>query len=459
MSKGFIIAGTNSGVGKTTISLGIMAVLADYMKVQPFKTGPDYIDTAYHSYVTGKKSRSLDTWINTEETVKYLFDKSSCDADISVIEGVMGLYDSKEIGEKRGSTAYLAETLGLPVVLIVDGKGMAGSAAAVVKGYAELNPEARVRGVIFNNVGKMHYELLKEAVEAYTNVKAYGYIERLDEVEIPERYLGLLPSHEAAALDDRISILKENIKKTIDFEGLIRFSKDSKDLWVKKIEIEKKEPIRIGLAKDKAFNFYYEDNIDLLKEMGAEIIEFSPIQSTFIPNNLQLLLFGGGFPEVFAGELQDNGAIRRDLCDRLADGIPYLAECGGMMYLCKELIDFDGKKYEMTGYLKGYAEMTQKLQRFGYATLEIESNCIYGNKGSMIKIHEFHRSKEYIQEKKALKIWKDKKNVKTQEWTCGYVKGNGISTYAHLHYYSNLKFIENVYDKALEYKNIGRKYD
>jgi len=251
MNNGFVIAGTNSGVGKTTLSLGIMAVLSDYMKVQPFKTGPDYIDTAYHTFVTGNKSRNLDTWINDEETVKYLFNKNASHSDISVVEGVMGLYDSKEIGDKKGSTAHLAEILGLPIVLIVNGKGMAGSAAAIVKGYAELMPEVMVKGVIFNQVGHDHYALLKESVEAYTEVKVYGYIEKIDEVEISERHLGLLPAYETLQLGPKMEKLKESLKKTVDFEGLIALSKEAREIDVKKIEIPRKEPIRIGLAKDK----------------------------------------------------------------------------------------------------------------------------------------------------------------------------------------------------------------
>jgi cobyrinic acid a,c-diamide synthase len=453
MTPGFLIAGTNSGVGKTTVSTGIMYVLSEEMNVQPFKTGPDYIDPAYHTFITGKKSRNLDTWINSENIIKYLYSKNAKDADMAVVEGVMGLYDSKEIGEKKGSTAYLAEVLNLPTLLIVDGKGMAGSAAAIVKGYAELDPKSNVKGVIFNNVGGMHYQLLKDAVEKFTHVKAYGYIEKLPEIELPSRHLGLVPSCEIDNLKEQLNVLRDRIKNTVDFQGLIELANTAGEIEFEDINIEKKEAIRIGIAKDSAFNFYYEDNIDLLKEMGAELIEFSPLESKLIPNNLHLLLFGGGFPEVFAKDLQNNHSIREDLRAKLQEGIPYLSECGGMMYLCDEIVDFNGDRYEMTGYLKGYTEMTKKLQRFGYATIRLEEDCIYGKAGDQIRIHEFHRSKDHVDEKKVFHVHKDRKGKVSKEWECGYVKGKGASSYAHFHYYSNLEMIKSVYDKAVEYKN------
>lgn len=444
MSSGIIIAGTHSGVGKTTVSMGIMAALSEKMIVQPYKVGPDYIDPAYHTFITKRKSRNLDSWMIKDKYIKYLYNKNSIDCDFTVVEGVMGLYDGAEIGSDVGSTAKIAKILKLPLVLVVDGGGVSQSIAAVVKGYKEFDNEVNIKGVIFNNVsGEMHYSLLKKSVEMYTGLKSFGYLKKDSDIKLPERHLGLVPSCEQSELSEVFSKLSVLVKETIELEELIKLGKEHNVNIIKSTEIiiNKTQKLRIGIAYDEAFNFYYHDNIDLLEEMGVEIVKFSPMFDEKLPDNIDGLIFGGGFPEVFSKELEENYSIRKDIKLKLAEGMPYIAECGGLMYLCKSISDFDNNEFNMVGWFDGKAYMTKKLQRFGYAELELMKNCIYGSQNNKIKVHEFHRSKvEMIENNKIYKLRKIRSNKIIKEWTCGYAKGNGVGAYAHLHYYSNLNF-------------------
>ncbi len=444
MPSGIMIAGTNSGVGKTTISMGIMAALSEQMIVQPYKVGPDYIDPAYHTFITKRKSRNLDSWMIKDEHIKYLYNKNSIDSDFSVVEGVMGLYDGAEVGSDIGSTAKIAKILKLPVILVVDGKGISQSIAAVVKGYRDFDTKVNIKGVIFNNVsGEMHYNLLKKSVEMYTGLKAFGYLQKDSDIKLPERHLGLVPSCEQKELSEVFSKLSALVKQTIEIYELIKLGKEYNTKIVESngAAINKVQNVRLGIAYDEAFNFYYHDNIELLEEMGVEIVKFSPINDERLPENIDGLMFGGGFPEVFSKELEKNASMRKDIRLKLEQGIPYTAECGGLMYLCKSISDFDNNEFSMVGWLNGKAYMTKRLQRFGYAELELMKDCVYGAKDKKIRVHEFHRSKVEIKDdNKIYSLRKIRENKVIKEWTCGYAKGNGVGAYAHLHYYSNLDF-------------------
>ncbi len=451
MTPSIIIAGTHSGSGKTTVSLGLMALLSEKMAVQPYKTGPDYIDTAYHSVITGRKGRNLDTWLLDHHTNRYLFEKNLAGCEMAIIEGVMGYFDGKEMSSLIGSTAYLSKVIGVPTVLVVNGKGMAGSVVPLIKGFIDYDASNSIQGIIFNQVSDSHYRLLKEIVEKELSVTVYGYVENIPELSLKERHLGLTPVWEMQDFTTKLNLLKKRLSQTLDWKGLYELGKRRIPIHYESPLIQKQVPVRIGLAYDKAFNFYYEDNIDLLREMGGEVIPFSPIESTFIPDFLDLVILGGGFPEVFADQLEKNASLRQDLKRRLEHGLPYLSECGGMMYLCEKMIDLEGNTYDMTGYLRGYTEMTNRLQRFGYSTARIQAPCLYGESNGEIRLHEFHRSRDEIKEVKALSLYKTKSNEISKSWQCGYVKGSGISHYGHLHYYSQLEWIQSVYQKALAY--------
>lgn len=453
-----IIAGTQSGVGKTTLTMGILSALSNRMRVQPYKIGPDYIDPAYHTFITNRKCRNLDGWMLNEDVIRYLFNKNMKDAEIGIIEGVMGLFDGAEIDKDIGSTAAVSKILNAPIILVIDGSGMARSAAAMVKGYAEFDKDLNIAGVIINRIsGEKHYDLLKEAIEQNTNVKCYGYLPKNMGINIPSRHLGLVPSVEIKELKDKIDLLGKEIEKTIDIDGLIQLAnKCNTKMKSKMLEIEPMVPkgkIKIAVAYDKAFNFYYQDNLELLEELGAELHFFSPINDTKLPENIDAIIFGGGFPEVFAEELEANGSMKKEIYSCLSKGIPYMAECGGLMYLNNTLVDFEGKEHKMVGWFNGKSMMTKRLQRFGYANLTLQDNCILGEKNESIKVHEFHRSTtEITNADKVYYLQKHRNNKVIKEWECGYKKENGVAAYAHMHFYSNLKFARNLIQNLIEIK-------
>ncbi len=454
-----VIAGTQSGVGKTTAALGLLAALSGRMQVQPYKVGPDYIDTAYHTFITGRKSRNLDGWLLDEETVLYLFQKNMVGADIAVIEGVMGLFDGAEISSDKGSTAQIAKIIKAPVILVIDAAGMSVSAAAMVQGYQKFDGDLDVTGVIFNRVsGERHYLLLKEAVESYTGLKAFGYLPKDEKIELSSRHLGLLPSVEMPQLKEKIGRLAQMVEKTVEVDEIVNHAKawnksvpafssssatDFSAMSAQGSEVDR-QPAEIAVANDEAFNFYYWDNLDLLREAGVKPVFFSPLRDEALPEGVKGLWLGGGFPEVFARELAENTKMKQSIKAALAAGMPYHAECGGLMYLLEELEDFAGERFAMTGWLRGTCQMTQRLQRFGYALLELKDSCLWGKKGDAIKIHEFHHSKVSGEEERTVfKLSKLKNKEVERQWECGYIKGNGTAGYPHLHLYSNLSFAEN----------------
>lgn len=474
MSGAILIAGTQSGVGKTTVTMGILAAFSKRKTVQAYKTGPDYIDPAYHTFITGRISRNLDNYLLSDDCVRKLFFKNLKGADLAVIEGAMGLFDGSVEDHKKGSAAGIAKTIGCPVVLVVDGSGMSMSGAALVDGYANFDKELQLRGVIFNRVNSQsHYELLKSAVEAHTKVRCFGYLSK-NMPSLPSRHLGLVPSCEIEALQEKIEVLAEAVEDTIDLDGLEALASTfrpgfSADHSVDNVRVDDcietersgtEERFRIGVAKDAAFNFYYEDNLDFFREQGADIVYFSPLDEKELPKDLSFLYFGGGYPEQFASRLSENIPMKKSIITLLESGIPYLAECGGLMYLSEAIVDFDGNVHTMLEWLPGRAVMTKKLVRFGYKQMVLMEDCLLGEAGTTMKIHEFHHS-ELIggQEPTIYQLVKVRKGKETIIHHCGYKKGNGIAGYPHLHLYSNpevgtsiVKHIKN-YERYMNHSN------
>lgn len=453
-----VIAGTQSGVGKTTISMGLMAALRKHKRIQPFKVGPDYIDPAYHTFITGRKSRNLDGWMLQEDQVIYLFRKNMAGAQAAVIEGVMGLFDGGDGGQ--GSTAHVAKTLSAPVILVMDGSGMSLSGAAMARGYRDFDRGVNVCGVIFNQISsESHYQLLKEAVEEEAGLRVFGYLPRGQGLELPSRHLGLVPSGEVSGLRDKISCLAGIVEKTIDVEGILSFMEDwSKPLpqvLTKRIipqNITGRGRVPIGVAYDEAFNFYYWDNLELMEELGAELVYFSPLRDSKLPEPLGGIVLGGGFPEVFAPILEGNGDMRRAIKKTLEGGIPYYAECGGLMYLAESLENLAGESFNMVGWLEGKCIMTPRLQRFGYANLELKQDCVWGKTGQTMKVHEFHHSQmELADPDRIYFLSKWRKGRVIKEWECGYLKGRGVAGYPHLHFYSNIEVAQSFVNSASQY--------
>lgn len=438
--KRFVIAAPSSGTGKTSIALGLMRALKNRgLAVQPFKVGPDYIDPAFHCRAAGRASRNLDLWMLEEEILKGLFIKNAADADVAVVEGVMGLYDGLNHSFDNCSTAHLARVLDAPVILVVDGRGIATSAAALVKGFCELDPRVRLSGVVFNKIsGEKTYALLKEAVEGLAGVPCYGYVDNNSAMSLESRHLGLIPSVETAGLDDKLELLAASVEKSVDIDGLLRLASQAPSLSAAPLPaVPFVGPVTVGLAKDEAFNFYYQDNLDLMEAAGVRWKCFSPLTDTELPEGIGGIYIGGGFPEVFARRLAENERMRSAINKAAQSGMPIFAECGGYMYLMEAIQDFENVAYPMTGVLQGTSVMTGKLQRFGYVTVTTRSNSLFGPGGVMLKGHEFHRSLCRDGATGAVAYDVARGRALHEVWCCGENTGNVLAAYAHVHWYSS----------------------
>lgn len=453
--KKILIAGTSSGVGKTTISLGIMQALSKRkMKVQPYKVGPDYIDPSYHTFITGRHSRNLDSYMLDDEKIKYIVNKSSSDADISVIEGVMGLYDGFGIDLDDCTSSYTSKILKAPVILVINGKAMAASSAAMVLGYKEIDKDVNIKGVIVNNVKtKSHYEIIKSAVEKYCDVEVLGYFPPNSEFSLDSRHLGLIPSVELDSIKEKFNNLASEIEKYIDIDRIIEIS-ESEDIksdfnldeFIKTNRVFKK---KVAVAYDKAFNFYYRENIELLEQLGLDIEYFSPLEDSQVPK-CEYIYIGGGFPEIFAKNLHNNKSMRNSILEAHNKKIPIYAECGGLMYLGERLLDTDDKNYDMIGIFRGTSRMTSSLKRFGYCYGVAKKDTILSQKGDIIKGHEFHHSVFESDENCAYTMRKEREGKVVDEWDGGYSKENTLATYLHTHFFNNLECLVNFLERGKE---------
>ncbi len=439
-----VLAGAHSGVGKTSISAGLMAALTKKgLAVQPYKVGPDYIDPAFHTFVTGRQSRNLDSWMLSEATVRSLFlaQAPAPTEGLSVVEGVMGLFDGhREAG--LGSTAHVAQVLSAPVVLVINGAALARSAAALVHGYNTFQRGFRLAGVIVNLVsGPSHYQLLKEYIEKEAGVPCFGYLEKNPELALESRHLGLVPSVEVADLEIRLNLLARSASATLDLEGLLTLAASAPDMEEPSAQYRPLPgpPVRLGLARDRAFNFYYQDNLDLLTQMGAELVPFSPLSDPHLPPDLDGLYIGGGFPEVFAAELAANESLRAEIREALERDLPAYAECGGLMYLGQRIVDQDGHKHWMVGFFPHQSSLTPRLQNFGYVTVTFDRDTPLGPAGTVIRAHEFHHSRlegEALDSRLPDHVATIRKSA-ARSWTGGLTRRNVLAAYPHLHFHAN----------------------
>ena len=425
-----IIAATQSGSGKTTITVGLIAALKNRgLDVQPYKVGPDYIDTGWHSLAGEKISHNLDSWLVGEEKLKKIFVETSAGADISIVEGVMGLYDGGRGG--ISSTAQISKLLGAPVVLVIDAKSMGTSAAAVALGFRDFDKEINFAGVILNRLGSdSHKKIIVDALNEL-GIKVFGAIKRNDEFFLPERHLGLVPTTENNS-GDVIKKICAAVEEQIDLDALIDLAKNSAPLekFSNNYQLTANS-LKIAVAKDEAFNFYYGAGLNELERLGAEIIFFSPLNDERLPEKICGMIIGGGFPEMFAARLEQNKKIRAEIFHAAQKGLPIFAECGGFMYLMKNLVDFDGKTFEMCGVIDGAATMTKKLQTVGYVEAEILRDCLIGRAGEKIRAHEFHFSTAETFDEK---IFKCRRMRTGKEYFAGAAKKNLVASYLHIHF-------------------------
>ena len=443
-----VIAGTHSGVGKTTWSLALMAFFQEKgLKVQPFKVGPDYIDPGFHSLVCSPcKSRNLDRFFLSPDYLKQCFEKNCAGADAAIVEGVMGLYDGKSPVTEEGSTAEMAKLLNLPVFLVVDAAGIARSAAAIVKGYQSFDPELNLAGVLLNRVGSEgHYEWLCQSIEE-TGVPVLGWLPANSKISIPERYLGLQTAlEEEERFREKLIQLTGLLKNHFDSERFLELSRRGVVSTPENIPgrgnpaptcRNGKSICRIGAAYDRAFSFYYQDNFDLLEKQGAEIIYFSPLLDQRLPENLDALYLGGGFPEIFARELSQNEGMKASIQKFYEEGGLFYAECGGLIYLSEALIDPSGTEIPLLGLVPGKIVMSDRLQNFGYHEIETRMETFLFEKGKKFRSHEFHYS-----------IWNTGENFKSlyqiNSRMEGFYNGQILASYQHLHFGQDPRLAEN----------------
>ncbi|HAH20797.1 MAG: hypothetical protein A2Y00_02885 [Omnitrophica WOR_2 bacterium GWF2_43_52] len=451
-----IIAATQSGSGKTTIALGLMLALRKSgLNVQPFKAGPDYIDPTYHSLASAHACRNLDSWLLKPDVILELFEKEARKADISIIEGVMGLYDGIR-DKEQGSTAHLAKILKCPVILILNAASLSRSAAAIALGYKEFDTKVDIAGIILNNIGSQnHYLYVKTAIEKKTKIPVLGFLPKDQDIRVPERHLGLIPTEEKKFKKHFREKLAALVEKNIDVGSILKLSRRANPLPYFKKSIFSAKSIKpclsLAVARDKAFNFYYQDNLDILKDLGARLIEFSPLKDRALPKNIDGIYIGGGFPELFALELSRNLSLKQEIFQQAHSGLPIYAECGGLMYLVKKLVDFKGKAFSMVGIFDNSVVMAKKLQALGYIEIEAIGDTIVSRRGSKIKAHTFHWSYLNNVPKDIHFAYKVTKS-KVKMYTDGLIKENVLASYAHLHFASNINFAKNFIKSCLSYK-------
>lgn len=449
-----VMAASNSGAGKTTIVSGIMAGLRALGKVvQPYKVGPDYIDPGYHALSSGRAGHNLDTWLFPEEKLDEIFYKTAKDADIAVIEGVMGLYDGGSKGVS--STAAVAKRLGAPVVLVIDAKAMGESAAALALGFKTYDPDVNFAGVILNRLGsKNHEAMIREAMDKL-HIPVLGAVYRDSGLQMPERHLGLTPVTETDA-EKVMETIQMAISCQVSLEKLLEIAQAAPPLkFLPGAPILPRFPgVKVGVAHDDAFTFYYPESLQVLRDLGAELVCFSPLNDVALPK-VDGLLIGGGFPEMFVKDLAANQKMRDAIATAGRAGLPIYAECGGLMYLTREMEGFDKKTYPMAGLIPARCRMNAKLQTVGYVEATALSGNLFCGAGTKIRGHEFHFSSMDVLVKGREEFPWAFRFVKTrtkETYISGYAKGNILASYLHLHFAANTALAENFLASCLRFK-------
>ncbi len=452
-SPGIVIAGTNSGVGKTTISMAIMYGLERRgFRVQPFKIGPDYIDPSYHNMITKRKSRNLDVWLMGKQGLVESYRRNSIDADYAVLEGVMGLYDGINGKNNFASTANVTEILDLPVILVVDAKKAARSVAAIALGFIKFDRRIKISGIILNNLSsERHLKYIIEAFDSKVKLPILGHIFRNKEITYTERHLGLVPGTELN-IEDHKSIAANTglVAENIDFDKLIDIIKNhnrakshspkSKNLLqdpeykYDRFHNHKRSTLKVLIALDKSFNFYYQDNLDLLSKK-VKLQFFSPIEDTDIPSDCSGIILGGGFPEVIADKLEKNSQMRKSILKLASDGIPIYAECGGLMYLTRSISGFKNtkRKYRMVGFFDADTLMTGKMT-LGYTEGRIIQNQSFLKNTKKVKGHEFHYSMVIPDKNDSRMLYKLSRGKGILDGMDGLYDGNCVGSYMHTHF-------------------------
>lgn len=462
-----VLAATRSGSGKTLITCAMLNAFKMAGKnVSGFKCGPDYIDPMFHKKVLGVPSKNLDLFFTEEKMTRELFLRDN-HSEISVIEGVMGLFDGVAGITEEASTYHLAKTLDSPVILIIDAHGMGRSVLAEIKGFLSMDESKLIKAVILNNVSETFYESIKSLIESQCGIMVAGYYPKLKGINLESRHLGLKMPDEIKDIKNMVDEASEVLKRTVNLDmiadiaekaALNEWNYQAKDkvtengvVAVRGERTGDGEAVRVAVAMDEAFSFYYDDNLSMLREKGAEIVPFSPIHDIKLPENIQGIILGGGYPELFAKELSENISMKKDILKKLEKGIPSLAECGGFMYLHDEIVDAEGIHHKMVGAIKAKCQYMGRLIRFGYVEIEeIKESFFYKenskNNSSKIRGHEFHYFDSELNGESCVAT----KPVSGRCWNCGHTGDNHWWGFAHLYYPSNPEFVDVFIEKCME---------
>ena len=473
-NPGFLLSAISSNSGKTAAACGLMSAFKQKGKrVCACKCGPDYIDPMFHREVLGIDSKNLDLFFSDEEKLRVGYLRHTLGAEFTITEGVMGFYDGMSLDSVKGSSYDVSRTLGLPVILVINARGAAMTLAATVKGIAEFRPDSNIRGILLNRVSAMLYPRLKAMLETelvqigHSEIKVVGYMPEDEVFHLESRHLGLVTPQEMENLQEKVKRAGEILAKTVDLELLEEIAGEAA-VWKADVSEESEKtgslksqnaPVRIAVAHDEAFCFYYKDNLELLESLGCELIEFSPLHDEKLPDNISGLILGGGYPELYGKQLSENqsmlASIRKAL---MQEKIPCLAECGGFMYLHEEMEDADGNVWKLVGRIKGRTFPTGKLVRFGYVDLQrnLDENPISEFKeqmsladrwilpGENILAHEFHYWDSTDSGSDCLAVKPDGK----RSWECMHLEENLVAGYPHLYYPSCENFAERFVEKC-----------
>lgn len=427
-----LVAGTQSGCGKTSVALGLMAALSRRgLTVQGFKTGPDFIDPGLHRLATGRASHNLDSWMLPPAYLSELFHRACQDAAIAVVEGAMGLFDGRA-KDGAGSSAEVARLLGLPVLLVVDAKAMGQSLAAVVHGFASFDARLTFVGVLANQVGSArHGQILEQAMAAVPGAPLLGLLPRRAHLGLPSRHLGLVIAEDLTDAAPRLAALADWLEETGAVDAVLERLPALPRLPVPPPAAASRGPVSIGMAQDAAFSFAYADNLRLLEAAGARLVPFSPCTAPHLPPGIQGLYLPGGYPELHAQALAANAGLRAEIHALCAAGWPVWAECGGMLYLLEELVDQDGRAFPMVGFLRGRGVLEGRRQALGYREVQLAATCPLGPAGATLRGHEFHYSRRQGADPAAQPLFA------AADGDLGLLKGRCAASYVHLHLGSN----------------------
>ena len=452
---GILIAAPSSGSGKTIAACGLMAAFRQMGKnIRACKCGPDYIDPMFHRTVLGIESENLDLFFSSKEELREIYRAHGRCADLVVTEGVMGYYDGISFGSTNGSAWDIAGVLELPVILVVPCRGMASSVLALLKGFLEYEKDSHIRGIILNRISPMLYPRMKEMLEqglkkmGHPEVQILGYLPEKECFRLESRHLGLVTPQELTGLKNQLQEAGKVFAETVDLTAILNIAEQA-GAWIEENQIEnnmnRKQKVRVAVARDAAFCFYYKENMKLLEQAGCELVPFSPLEDVALPEGCSGLILGGGYPELYGDRLEANEELRREIREKIADGMPCLAECGGFQYLQDSLTDAEGNIYCMAGVISSESSNQGRLVRFGYVTIEAEQDGAFLKKGEQIKAHEFHHWDSNDNGDSCLAVKPDGK----RSWQCIHMNGNLMAGYPHLYYRSHPELVER-YVKACE---------